>query len=122
LLDAAPGDDAAIGDGSPDVVTPALDAGVDDAALDAGVGDAAPDVAQDAIVGAFCDDPWPITKSGREVCGPYEDCAGTSTPWCFALDAQGDCVLQPLVCEGKQWHCLGGATPTNSSAPPASCS
>ncbi len=88
---------------------------------DASIVDAAPDAPKDAIVDAFCDATWPITKSGREVCGPTEECKGLPTPWCFTQDAQGSCSMQPLICVDQQWQCLGGATPTNTPSPPFPC-
>ncbi len=120
-------------DGGSDAALPTPDAAAPDSAVtidaapdatvtaDASIEDAAPDAPKDAIIDAFCDAPWPITKSGREVCGPYEECGQTSAPWCFVQDSQGACSLQPLICVDQQWQCLGGATPTNSPAPPFPC-
>ena len=97
---------------------PVSDAGADtlpdaSAPTDAAPVDAADDVLEDAIVAAFCDVTWPITKAGREVCGPADECAGQTIPWCFGLGDGGPCTLYPLACVGGEWHCMGGATPTN---------
>ena len=96
--------------------TPASDAGADavpDASVaDAAPVDAAPDAPADAIVAAFCDVTWPITKAGREVCGPADECEGKPVPWCYLQTAEGVCTLYPLECKGGEWHCFGGAIPT----------
>ena len=108
-------DAGVVPDASPDVTAP--DAGVvPDATIDV-----APDAPKDAIVDAFCDATWPITKSGREVCGPYDGCKDKQPPFCFTQDAQGKCSLQPLVCVDEQWQCLGGATPSNDPSPQFPC-
>jgi hypothetical protein len=93
---------------------PVSDAGL---VADASISDASKDV----IVEAFCDVSWPITKSGREVCGPYEACETKEAPWCFGKEPQGTCKLYPVACVGAEWQCLGGATPTQSPAPPPGC-
>ena len=113
--DAGSADSAAGVDGAADVTIP--DAG---ASPDTPMVDAAPDVGKDAIVDAFCDDPWPITKSGRVVCGPSEACAGTPAPWCFGKTADGSCTIYPLACVDQQWQCLGG-TSMNTPSPPIQC-
>jgi hypothetical protein len=99
------------------------DAGLVDATpgVDAEPVDAAEDAPDDAIVAAFCDVTWPITKSGREVCGPYEECATTQAPWCFGPGEQGSCKIYPLECVAGQWLCMGGATPTNGPQFPETC-
>jgi hypothetical protein len=89
--------------------------------MDAALVDATADAADDALVAAFCDVAWPITKSGREVCGPYEECATSEAPWCFGPGHQGSCTIYPLQCVGGQWQCMGGATPTNSAQAPVTC-
>jgi hypothetical protein len=91
---------------------PASDGGIDTGPIDAAPVDAAADAPGDAIVAAFCDVTWPITKAGREVCGPADECAGQPIPWCFGPGDQGPCTLYPLECVGGEWHCMGGVTPT----------
>jgi hypothetical protein len=118
--------DAGVVEPTPDAgVRAKPDAATDDAGdQDTGVEptvDAAVDAPDDAIVAAFCDVPWPITKSGREVCGPYEECATTEAPWCFGPGDQGACTLYPLECVGGHWHCMGNSSPTNSPAEPSPC-
>ncbi len=108
-----------------DGALPKPDAGVvPDAsvAADAELPDAgAADAPKDAILEAFCDVAWPITKSGREVCGPYEACATLDAPWCYGPDGTGACKLYPLECVGAEWHCMGGATPFGNVQPPEPC-
>lgn len=114
--------DDATGFDLPDASAP--EASAEDAAapvVDAAPPDAATDVPMDAIVAAFCDATWPITKSGREVCGPADECTGQTIPWCFGPDGQGSCKLYPLQCVGAEWHCMGGATPTDNPGPPPTC-
>lgn len=92
----------------PDASVPPQDAGVADAP-------------KDAILEAFCDVAWPITKSGREVCGPYDACATIEAPWCFGPDGAGGCKLYPLECVGAEWHCMGGTTPSGDPQQPEAC-
>lgn len=108
-------------DGGLDVAIPLPEAAPPDAAQGDAAVDAPPDAApvldatpvpSDAIVEAFCDVTWPITKAGREACGPIDDCAGLQIPWCLEPDGQGSCKLYPLECVGAEWQCLGGVTPT----------
>jgi hypothetical protein len=126
----------ALSEGGVDVASPRpeVDAGLADAApasdgsagalpdaapvVDAAPLDAAP---EDAIVAAFCDAAWPITKSGRVICGPAEECAGLEVPWCFGPDGQGSCKLYPVECVGAQWHCMGGVTPSDGPVEPPTC-
>lgn len=118
-----PPDDA----GAPpvDADLPLHDAGVHpDASIapDAAPADAgATDAPKDVILEAFCDATWPITKSGREVCGPYDACATLDAPWCYGPDGAGGCKLYPLECVGAEWHCMGGATPAGNIQPPEPC-
>jgi hypothetical protein len=109
--DAGPADTAPPDDAAPRIDA-AADAGIDAAPTDAGPVDAPVDVVTDAIVAAFCDVTWPITKAGREVCGPADECAGQQIPWCYGPDGQGSCTLYPLQCVGAEWQCMGGVTPT----------
>jgi hypothetical protein len=108
--DAAPASDA-LADAPPEAVP----------LVDATPVDAAPDVPMDAIVAAFCDVTWPITKAGREVCGPADECAGQAVPFCYGPDGQGSCKLYPLQCVGAEWQCTGGVTPTATWGPPPTC-
>jgi len=111
----------------PDAATSPPDAGVapetgvvPDASIapDAPAPDAGtPDAPKDAIVQAFCDVTWPITKAGREVCGPYDDCINLEAPFCYGPDAEGACALFPLECVDKKWQCMAG-TPTSQGFPP----
>lgn len=100
--------------GSPDAQVVA-DAGVppDASVEDASPPDAAPDALQDAIVDAFCDAAWPITKSGRVVCGPADDCVQIEVPYCWGPDGQGSCKLFPVECVDAKWKCTAGVQTTN---------
>ena len=111
--------DSAAADAAPDVSVDAAPDASADAAPDASA-DAAPDGPKDAIADAFCDATWPITKSGREVCGPADSCIGSEAPWCWGSDGQGSCRLYPLKCVGGSWLCLAGA-PTNTPFQPGKC-
>lgn len=118
--DAGSADSAASNDGSAEVpdAGEAVDAQAEASDATAATADA---TTEDAIVAAFCDVPWPITKSGREVCGPYEECAVKAAPWCFGPAPNGTCVLHPLECVDAEWQCLGNSSPTNGPAPPVPC-
>ncbi len=107
--------------GPPDTFAP--EAAAPDAAPtpDAAPLDAASDSPEDAIVAAFCDNPWPITKSGRAVCGPYEECAINEAPWCYGPGPQGSCQIYPVECVGAQWHCMGGVDAKTNPEWPESC-
>jgi hypothetical protein len=121
-LDSGPADTAPVEDAQPRVDAGTIDAApVDAAPVDAAPIDAPLDVDKDAIVGAFCDAPWPITKSGREVCGPADDCVGQVIPWCYGPDGQGSCTLYPLECVGAEWQCMGGVTPTTDPGSVPEC-
>jgi hypothetical protein len=109
-VDAGPPDAIALSDGSPEAALP-----------DAAVVDAAEDSPDDAIVAAFCDNPWPITKSGREVCGPYDECTITAAPWCYGPGPDGSCQIYPVECVGAEWHCMGGASAKDTPEWPVSC-
>ncbi len=107
--------------GAPDASSPS-DAGVIDATpdaapeaavVDASVSDAAEDAPSDAIVAAFCDRTWPITKSGREACGPIDECMGKAIPWCYGPGQNGPCTLIPLECVNGEWGCMGGVQPSS---------
>jgi hypothetical protein len=97
---------------APEAPDASANAPPDAAIVDAAPVDAAADVPEDALVAAFCDATWPITKSGREVCGPYDECSSVPAPWCVGPDDQGACKLYPLQCTGGEWHCMGG-TPSD---------
>jgi hypothetical protein len=110
-------------DGSLDAALPDAAATPDATPLEAAALDAAPDVRQDAIVEAFCDVTWPITKAGRAVCAPAEECEGPDlscfecegpVPYCVGPDGQGSCILYPVACVGTDWQCTGGAIPSSS--------
>ena len=87
---------------------PPPEAGPPDASPDA-LPDAPHDAPSDAIVEAFCDATWPITKAGREVCGPADGCVEIEAPFCYGPAGNGGCKIYPLKCEGSEWHCMGGA-------------
>lgn len=92
------------------------------AGQDAGAAGAPPtDAGTDAVVNAFCDNPWPITKAGRVVCGAFEACEQSAAPWCYASDGQGNCTIVPLECVDAKWQCMGGATPTHQPQIPPGC-
>jgi hypothetical protein len=109
VFEAAPASDASA-DVPPDVAT-----------ADAAPIDAAADVPTDAIVAAFCDLAWPITKAGREACGPIDECMSQPIPWCLGPDGDGGCELYLLECVGAEWHCMGGVIPTNDPGPLSKC-
>jgi len=122
--DGTAGPEAGVGQPQPRADADAADAAVSsDASVEAAhvTTEDADATTEDAIAAAFCDVPWPITKSGREVCGPYEECALTQAPWCFGPDQNGACKLHPIECVDAQWQCLGNSTPTNSPASPVPC-
>ena len=83
--------------------------------------DAALDSPPDIVDAAFCDAAWPITKSGREVCGAFDACEQIAAPWCFGPGPEGTCQMYPLECVGAEWHCMGNSKAVDNGDWPTSC-